>query len=210
MVKTYSAAESIRAADGSSEAMLFVFDADAKMNNDALRARQDEERMDAFIRQNRRFILGCAHKTLHRFVSESDDEWSIALIAFHEAVQSYDSGKGSFKSFAALVIKRRLMDYMDSQSKYRREVGADLSGAEPDRESAAPVELQAARAVAEKSMESSASEAAMRDEIEALGGVLQGYGFSFFDLADCSPRAQASLVFRALGEQSARSKNEKP
>ena len=184
--------------------MLFVFDADAKLNNDALLAKTDDDRMDAFIRQNRRFILGCAHKTTHRFVTESDDEWSIALIAFHEAVQTYDAGKGNFKSFAALVIKRRLLDHFDSQGKYRREVHADLGGAEPSEgEELSSVDLEVRRAVARDSMESGRSEEAMRDEIEALGDILEGYGFSFFDLADCSPKARktkdaCARVIRAL------------
>ena len=30
----------------------------------------------------------------------------------------------------------------------------------------------------------------MRDEIEAVQQILQGYGFSFFDLTECSPKAE--------------------
>ena len=183
--------------------MLFVFDANAQVNNDALRARGDEERMEEFIRQNRRFILGCAHKTLRRFVTESDDEWSVALIAFHEAVMTYDAGKGNFKTFAGLVIRRRLLDYLDSQSKVRREISADLSGAEPEEEELTPIQLEAARAEARQAIAESEAKAAIRDEIEAVSGILQGYGISFFDLAGSSPKAQktkdaCAAVLRAL------------
>ncbi len=170
--------------------MLFVFDGNEKLNQDALHAKKDDGRMDAFLRQNKRFILGCAHKTLHRFVTESDDEWSIALIAFHEAVMTYDENRGNFKPFAALVIKRRLLDNIDRQAKYRREIQTDLSGAEPDGDSAAPIQLETARAVAARSIAESRSQAALRDEIEAVSETLGAYGISFFDLADCSPRAQ--------------------
>lgn len=49
----------------------------------------------------------------------SRDEYSIALIAFNEAIDKYKPGLRSFKSFAAEVIKKRLIDYMRSQKKHR-------------------------------------------------------------------------------------------
>jgi len=44
-----------------------------------------------------------------------DDELSIALMAFVEAIRSYDVSKGNFLSFSQNVIKRRIIDY------YRKE-----------------------------------------------------------------------------------------
>lgn len=171
--------------------MLFVPDADVKLNTDVLRAREDEAAMEALIRRHRRFILGCAYKTVHHFVSESDDEWSVALIAFHEAVRSYDEGKGDFKPFAALVIRRRLLDYLESQARTRREVSADFGGAEPEEdEASAPVRLEVQRKIAMESMARDRAETETRDEIEAMQQVLSGYGFSFFDLAESSPKAR--------------------
>ena len=170
--------------------MLFSIDTDSGLHAEILRARQDEAAMDALIRRHRRFILGCAYRTVHRFVTESDDEYSVALIAFHEAVLGYDDSKGSFKSFAALVIRRRLLDYIDSQARTGREIAADLMGGETPREDAAPIRLEAERKIAEQSMEHGREQAAIRDEIEAMQQTLGGYGFTFFDLAACSPRAQ--------------------
>jgi len=41
------------------------------------------------------------------------DEYSIALIAFNEAIESYDLDKKTkFVSFSKQVIKRRLIDYL--------------------------------------------------------------------------------------------------
>ena len=49
---------------------------------------------------------------------ESDDEFSIGLIAFNEAIQKYNSEKGhSLISFSELLIKRRVIDYIRSQSR---------------------------------------------------------------------------------------------
>ncbi len=46
-----------------------------------------------------------------------DEELSIALMAFNEAIDGYDTSKGSFLSFAKLVINRRLIDYLRKKTK---------------------------------------------------------------------------------------------
>ena len=65
-----------------------------------IQAQNDTSAMNQFIEENRKFIKACAYHAVHHFVNESDDEWSVALIAFHEAVQSYDESKGDFRAFA--------------------------------------------------------------------------------------------------------------
>ena len=47
-----------------------------------------------------------------------DDELSIGLLAFNEAINTYDINKGKFLSFARLVISNRLIDYFRKQSKF--------------------------------------------------------------------------------------------
>lgn len=154
------------------------------------KAQQDETYLNQFILENKRFIRSSASRATGKFISESDDEWSIALIAFHEAVKSYDSSKGSFKSFAALVIKRRLVDYMISQSRHQEEifVEPDAMDGSIEEDTATPVQLE----VRSKSAEISETQddTAIRDEIDAVQQKLSQYGFSFFDLAGCSPKAE--------------------
>lgn len=170
--------------------MRFAIDAEQKSNTDVLRAQRDEAFLEDFIRRHKRFILGCAYRTLRRFISDSDDEWSVALIAFHEAVTAYDGTKGEFKPFAALVIKRRLLDHADSQARRKNEIAADFGEISAEDPQAAPLQLEVQRTVARRSMEAVGAESAVRDEIEAMQQLLGGYGFSFFDLAECSPKAR--------------------
>lgn len=48
-----------------------------------------------------------------RYVSvKNDDEFSIALMAFKEAVDKYDENKGIFSSFAKLVISSRVKNHL--------------------------------------------------------------------------------------------------
>lgn len=72
--------------------------------------RGDNRLRDEFIKKYKNFILSSASKALGRYIDESDDAYSTAMIAFNEAITKYDTSKGNFFSFAALVIKSRLID----------------------------------------------------------------------------------------------------
>ena len=88
----------------------------------AVKAKESDEAFNRFAAENKTYILGCASKSLHRYVRDDDDEWSIALIAFHEAVRVYKPDKGSFGSFAGVVIKRRLLDEERRKQSYSVEI----------------------------------------------------------------------------------------
>ncbi len=166
------------------------------MNDDAIRAKADPGFRDSFIENNSKFILACAYKAVGHFITLSDDEWSIALIAFNEAIDSFDEGKGNFSSLASLIIKRRLTDYLRTEYRHSPEVLVDRGAVdgEVDEESEGlGINLEVRKREAEMSMaEPSAISSAVtiKDEIEALTGELGGYGFSFFDLTECSPKAE--------------------
>ena len=161
----------------------------------AMRAKESEEAFERFVNDNKSYILGCASKSLKRFVRDTDDEWSVALIAFNEAVRGYDPAKGEFGSFAGIVIKRRLLDEERRRYAYEAEilVGPDaLSGEYTDDEEGDDNEHIAGRIKHSGGMESrqTAGSTPLQDEIEAIQSVLGGYGFTFYDLTECSPRSR--------------------
>lgn len=50
---------------------------------------------------------------------QNDDELSISLAAFNEAIDSFDAERGKeFKNYAALVIKSRLSDYFRKEKRH--------------------------------------------------------------------------------------------
>lgn len=162
----------------------------------ALAAKTDEQALDNLINSRKSWILQVCSDVTHRYVTDSDDEWSIALLAFHEAVQSYEAEKGAFCAFASVVIRRRLLDEIRRQWRQKGEIrvlpGAfdgDLGregGESPD---AASLEVQSK--IAELSAGAPVDPAAAaREEIAAAQAILRPYGFSFFDLADSSPKAE--------------------
>jgi len=56
---------------------------------------------------------------------EQDDEYSIALSAFAEAVEKYQPERGNFLSFAALVIQSRLRSYMSRERHHENVLSLD-------------------------------------------------------------------------------------
>ncbi len=163
-----------------------------ELERQILRAKENDEALADLVEANRSFILRCASETVHRYVTDSDDEWSAALLAFTEAVRDYEGGKGSFHGFAALVIKRRVLDYLRSQSRYDElAVTPDAFDDSLDDAEAGGMEKRVQRRMAEEAadaLDDTAERA--RAEIEEMQEVLSFYGFSFFDLAECSPKAE--------------------
>ncbi len=134
----------------------------------AVKSAHDEEVLSEFVKQYEFFILKVASKTARKFVSKSDDEWSIALIAFNEAIKKYDYDKGSFIAFAELIIHQNLVDYYRMQGRHSGELHLEWI---------------------EDEVSVDFNDNNLKLEIEAIAQVLNGYDFSFMDLVGCSPKA---------------------
>lgn len=159
-----------------------------------MQAKLNEDIFAELAEENKSRILKTVSDVTKRYITDSDDEWSIALMAFNEAVQSYDESKGSFPSFSALVIKRRILDYLRSESKYAEETSVTPNAfeGELDEEEASGINLAVSESMAEEAMQDpkEVRAAKAREEIAEMQAILKEYGFSFFDLADCSPKAE--------------------
>lgn len=142
--------------------------------------------MEQLIEKHEGYILRCASEFTGRYITKSDDEWSVALFGFAQAIQDYDPEKGGFLSFATLVMERRLTDYVRKQARYRNELSVDPADFElepQEEELPHSLRLQIAPKLAVS------PDDRIRLEIEAVGETLQRYGFSFYDLTACSPKA---------------------
>ena len=64
------------------------------------------------------FILSCASKVLKKHITTEDDAFSVAMIAFDEAMVKFSVDKGSFLNFANVVIKNRLTDYLRKEMRH--------------------------------------------------------------------------------------------
>jgi len=139
-------------------------------------AANDATLLSDFIAEHDLFIIRTACKVAKRYITKAEDEYSIALIAFSEAVRKYDYSKGSFYSYAELVIRSSLIDYFRGQGKYSPEINVEW--------------------VQENAfVEYNDNQLAL--EIEALTPILQEYGFSWMDLPEASPKAEKTKSFCA-------------
>ncbi|MFZ5985553.1 MAG: RNA polymerase sigma-I factor [Bacillota bacterium] len=77
---------------------------------------------EKLIEDYKPFIINTVSRTIRKYVEvENSDEYSIGLLAFNEAIDSYDKDmKTNFIKFSEIVIKRRLIDYMRKNKKDRK------------------------------------------------------------------------------------------
>jgi RNA polymerase sigma factor len=152
-----------------------------------MEAKHDQQILENILKKNEFLILKCASKITHRYITKSDDEWSIALHAFTQAVDNYDLDRGSFISFAELVMKRKLIDYIKSRVKYSPELSVDpiVFDTEPEEETQ---DAAIRAAVAEQVSGQDRND--LKYEIDAANMAFQAYGFTFYELSECSPHAK--------------------
>lgn len=152
-------------------------------------SKENTEAADRFISSYMPFIKSETAKFLNRPpVEGQDDELSIAMIAFHEAINGYSRIRGSFLSYASLVIKNRLIDYWRKNKKYQSELSIETPLGEEENSTISDtltdgVDPNETRVVRQ----------ATRDEIEELTRQLNDFGVSLTDVADNSPKQDRTL-----------------
>ena len=145
-----------------------------------------DQQMENLFYENEFFILRTARIATGRPITKSDDEWSVALSAFWEALKSHDPQKGSLQAYASVVIRHRLIDYTRSVRKRERELLAEPAVFGGDVETEA---IGVQRAV-ERSLVQEIPDTALADEIDELAKLLKRYNIDFFDLPKCCPKAR--------------------
>ena len=151
-------------------------------------AKENTDRADDLIRSYLPFIRSEATRFMGRLCTDQDDELSIAMMAFYEAIMGYEKGRGSFLNYAALLIKSRLIDYTRKEVRHQGHISLDESSGEEDDRSLADT-----LADSHDYYEESAHREATRQEIEELSAVMASFGVSFADVADNCPKQERTL-----------------
>lgn len=152
------------------------------------------------LRRYQPYVAKTASRFCKRYIyPESDDEYSIALSAFNEAIDAYDMQSGrSFLSFAETVIRRRLIDYVRKEQRHSSQVPSSAFLLEDEEgETFDPIDADAA--VDRYRLQQANEERKL--EIELLNRELADYGITFTDLVEGSPKhedARRSLIGIAL------------
>lgn len=150
--------------------------------------REDEEARNNFISQYKPFIASFTSECTHRYVKYGiDDELSIALLAFNEAIDRFN-GKGNFLLYAKLVIKTRLIDYVKS-SAYRENKNSFALYTEEDDE------IEALKDTAIDIYNKDYENSIRIMEIQEFNKQLAVFDITFMDLVKVSPK---HLITRKL------------
>jgi RNA polymerase sigma factor len=130
------------------------------------------------------FIAKTVSKVCKRYICETDDEFSIGLIAFNESIEKYSPEKGSsLLSFAELIIKRRVIDFIRKESRQQQIVKLDLQQGDDDQ-----VQNKYEVDASVESYHLKLEEEHRRDEILHYQTVLKQFDLSFQDLVENSPK----------------------
>ena len=151
-------------------------------------AKEDMEAADRLIGSYMPFIKSETAKFLKRPPMEGhDDELSIAMIAFHEAVRGYSRSRGAFLKYAAMIMKSRLIDYRRKEQRHGNVISLDAPAGEDD----APL----SDTIADETDHNEAYvvREATRAEIEELTRQMREFGVPLSDVADNCPKQQRTL-----------------
>ncbi|MEK5174936.1 RNA polymerase sigma factor SigI [Heyndrickxia sp. FSL W8-0496] len=142
----------------------------------------DEDLLNQLLQDYQPFIKKTVSSVCKHYISNSDDEFSIGLIAFHDAILKFDTSKGSsLLAFAEVIIKRRVIDYLRSTNKYK-DLRLDRNSDEDSSSSAYEDTLSI------EEYNRSLDNEKRKEEILRLEIVLQSYGLNFRDLVTHSPK----------------------
>jgi RNA polymerase sigma factor len=145
----------------------------------------DEEVLHDLLYSYAPYMKKTASFVCKRYIHEQDDEYSIALSAFHEAIQYYDVSKNaSFLTFAHLLIRRKLIDHIRKEAR-RKDAPLGLGLDSQDEETDAFDTLESSHSFEQFTAEQQAAE--RRVQILAYEQLLKPYGLSFQELVKVSP-----------------------
>ena len=154
-------------------------------------AKTDAEAADALIRQYMGFIRSETVKFLHTAPENGhEDELSIAMMAFYEAVLAYEKSRGAFLPYAARAIRNRLIDHYRTEKRRGNMISlhTPLGGEEDGGELLDTIPDTMDHA------EDYAVRTASQREIREFSEKLAQFGLTFSDVADNCPRQERTFA----------------
>lgn len=144
-----------------------------------IKARGDNDLTGTLINEFKPFIASIARKKVGIYLEYGiDDELSVGLIAFKEAIDSFKEGRCRFLSFARMVISLRLIDHFRKQVKnIDNTTGNDLQEDLWDRQSIEMYQLEN-------------EEEDRKAEVVQYSSMLSEWNISLLELVKASPRSQ--------------------
>ncbi len=163
-----------------------------ELDQKILNAANNDTLFESLMIENKLYLLHIASRYTHKYITESDDEWSIVLIAFHHAVITFHPDKGDFFAYATTLIRHALVDYYRSTKKYNSEwtVSPKVFEIQQDPEQS---EISISRSLSDQV--TYLPDQTLNYEIETANAEFLAYGFSFYDLISVSPKSKKTKLY---------------
>ncbi|MDO5027579.1 MAG: RNA polymerase sigma-I factor [Tissierellia bacterium] len=153
-----------------------------KLLDSIFKAKSSLIEADKLIRKYLPFIKSESSKLVNRHISEGDDELSIAMIGFHEAIKSYELEKGNFISFASTIMKNRIIDYYRAESRHINQLSIEeeLNGNK--------MPLEEKLSSHDRNLERLEINIDLKNEILEFNKLLSSHNLTLSDIVDNTPR----------------------
>lgn len=152
-------------------------------------AKDDMTAADSFISDYIPFIKAQVSKLMKRPVNiQQDDEYSVAMIAFHEAINGYSKTRGTFLSYASLLMRNRIIDFWRKNNRHNQVISINAPTSNEDQT------IEDSLADDEDYQENLAIREATKEEIIELSTQLRAFDVSLTDIADNSPKQERTLA----------------
>jgi RNA polymerase sigma factor len=146
----------------------------------------DNHLRDEIIEAYQPFVKKVVSKVCHRFIDHTMDEFSIGLVAFDQAIDQYKEGQGSkFLTFADLVIRRRVIDYIRKEARRGKMESLDQTDLLDEEQ---PEETLIQQKAALDTYENERQIETRVEQIDAYQSMLQDFGITFLDLSKSCPK----------------------
>lgn len=150
------------------------------------KAKKSKEELNTLIEEYKPFIASTLQKRTGKYLRYGyDDELTIGMMAFKEAIESYDKSKGKFLSFAKQVITLRGIDYYRKNEKLKDTVYLQGTYDIEDEDISAVTLNRAMEEYQHKNVNEM-----RRLEILEYKKELKEWGIEFLELVQASPKQQ--------------------
>lgn len=145
-------------------------------------AKKDPQALNALLTEQRGIVIRLVDQ--YPISNRREEHIQIGMIALQEAIAKYDEERGRFLSFAAQVIRSRLIDYERKVYRQTRNESLELVGDEEQELSYSEIQLAMSRFRKDQERE------LMRLEIAAYSEELAKWDLSFQELVRVSPKQE--------------------
>ena len=153
-------------------------------------AKTDPEAADALIGQYTGFIRSETAKLTRAARPDGyEDELSIAMLAFYEAILGYEKSRGAFLPYAARAIRNRLIDHYRAEKRHEGLVSLHAPAGDGEDQTLLDTLPDSRDEIGDYEARS-----ASQREIREFGAQLERLGISFSDVADNCPRQERTLA----------------